>query len=681
MERYPSTLMGARLLGMSPRSWALATALGLIFLSSCDDSKSEKKAPEESPSEARTAVSETRDALRVVRTAGTPLAWGAGDGSLLLSYETARRCYYRHVDPSGVITGFFKPTCTSYAVGLPNGFLVPASWRFGASVDVSDPLQHEKIVWDEHLRPLESGDVALGSCADIWDPESVSLEGDPELCAYSPGQHTVYSPDLTTLSGSVSNLSIDPEGRLWAVTAYNVVARSEISWRGPTWSHHEFSGADVDGFVRGPFSNGKTVAVGFEGWRSTRVEVSNDAGDTWHEVTGLPKEAQESHSLQSMADGRLLVGPVHGRLWRTPQSSSTSFAELDAGPITSVVVAGDLVYGLNENSRRWRGMVWVSADGGSTWKAFLEPAGRADPSTVPVAAEQLSGGAPLDPSDIIRRGDADGFAIASDGSFIITYGVPTDDGEGEHAWRQFDSDGHFVSEGAEGSGVQSAGAGFLIRGGETGLQYVGPDGRTVEVDERYERRSVASGDIFVNGWMYRPGTHETFRGKADPDGVVTAVDGHGKLWALGKRGGGRTTVRSALPGEAWTSRDIGPAIGARSVVAEGSTLVVGGWQTALISSDYGATWTQVVHGAAAYTGVPVFRVWPDGTIVGGEDRGREVISTDHRTFRSTSLGDSYTVGVDGLLLRLQDQGVMISGDGGDTWEPLTPDAVRRLSDR
>ncbi len=176
--------------------------------------------------------------------------------------------------------------------------------------------------------------------------------------------------------------------------------------------------------------------------------------------------------------------------------------------------------------------------------------------------------------------------------------------------------------------VSPAGDGFVLSTG-VGMQFVDAAGHSIPVNVHLSsRRAVAADDSpLPGGGVFRPSEVAIFTGTASPDGVVSTVDGHGRMWALGHGAAGRTVVRSAMAGGPWESHDLGPAIGAQNVQGAGSTLLVPGRRTMYVSLDAGATWTLRPGPYPQGEGPGSFTVWPDGTIVTGDYRARSASPT------------------------------------------------------
>ncbi len=588
---------------------------------------------------------------------------GAGNGSLLLAYEVrGRGCYFRQVMPDATVIGWFGK----------RGGLCPTLFGFGTGfvgIDGPDP-QHRSQDLSVPGAPLAvrsevagrepaQGDIYLGPCSDLTDEEDDYAIAD-DGCAYSPTAHTLYRLH--------DSLGIDPHGRVWSVTTSNAVRVTDGAehWDSP------------------PFREQPTVLLA-GGEDSAMVwfdfmaaQVTGDAGRSWRRVTGVPPDVQSPVSPAMLSDGRLVLGMTNGQLWRGTDPSNTAFEALEAGPLDTVVAAGERLYGLAEGAqdRRLTEFAWFSDDDGSTWTQAFGPGGASHPAP-PVPADQLEPLAPTDVPARIAGMKESGVAVTKDGFVMVTYEGSGGQGDMQTAWRLYDQDDEIVADGEDGWLAAPAGDGFVVST-SNGLRFSDDHGQLRRIRDA-GRRPAAAGDVVLPELgVYRPSTAEMFSGAASPDGTVTAVDGRGRAWAVGRTPRGRTVVRWALPGESWSSRDIGPAIGARTVVAKGATLIVAGRRELYVSNDSGETWDRVVHGAGVYSGLPTFSIRPDGTIVAGDSRAGYRISHDGgHIFQKAEPAEAEARVVGGMFARGRPGATEVSIDRKQ-WKTFTPAVARRL---
>jgi hypothetical protein len=274
---------------------------------------------------------------------------------------------------------------------------------------------------------------------------------------------------------------------------------------------------------------------------------------------------------------------------------------------------------------------------------------------------------------MIRHLEPHDVAVTRDGRILVTYGT---DG-GRTAWRLSDRHDRVVAEGLDAWSVDSAGDGFILSSTQ-GLHFVNRTGRLTRVHWWEEsRRPVVADDVFIPGGVYRPSESRLFIGTAQPNGTVSAVDAHGRMWALARHSGTRTVVRSAVPGGPWSSQELGPAIGATDVQGEGSILMVVGPRQMYISDDAGGSWRLVTHGASVYDGLPQFTVRPDDSIVAGDERAGYRVSYDLRTFHKPTAADLHARVIGDLFVREPLGRLEISRDRAN-WQPFTPENIRRL---
>ena len=83
-----------------------------------------------------------------------------------------------------------------------------------------------------------------------------------------------------------------------------------------------------------------------------------------------------------LPDGRALLGPYNGQLWRGTDARNTEFDALDAGPITTVLSAGARLYGLASATRKCslRHLAWIPMDDGAAAEARIPPAAAGSPA-------------------------------------------------------------------------------------------------------------------------------------------------------------------------------------------------------------------------------------------------------------------------------------------------------------
>ncbi len=616
------------------------------------------------PAAHRTATEPAAGVALVRAHLGPSQAETTGDGSLVLTYEGGHHCYFRQVHSDGTVTGWLRKAhagCPA-VVRVDSGLLGSDAGDFTDAVDLSDPLHETRVAVTHEEGEPQAGDTYLGRgefgkvLCSIFGTDDV-----PHGCAYSPRSHGLY-----LLPRSV--LAIDSRGRIWSAGAHNTVTVSD----GTKSSASQPLPAAVDQLM----VRGDSAAL----WTRTPTGdmfVSDDTGTSWTRVTEPPQAAQDPELAYLLPDGRVLLGPYNGQLWRGTDATNTTYDALDAGPITTVLSSGHRLYGLADQApeHALHHLVWMSADDGTTWRQVIDAAGDARTAPAAPAADLRLPAQPSAADRISQLGPHD-VALGRHGLVLVTYGRGP-----KSAWRLYDRMDRIVAEGlTRGADVDAAGDGFVLST-DAGVQFVDAAGRSVPVDFDFSaRRPVTSGDTFVQGgWVFRRSDLAEFTGTASPDGLVYANDGRGRMWALGNEAPGRTVVRSAVPGGPWTSHDLGPGIGARDVQGTGSTLLVPGRRTMYVSLDAGATWTLELGPYPQGEGPASFRVWPDGTIITGDYRAPYRISHDGaRTFTDPAAGEDVTPRLVGDLFARGAPGATEVSQDREHWRRFTPDLVRQL---
>ena len=410
-----------------------------------------------------------------------------------------------------------------------------------------------------------------------------------------------------------------------------------------------------------------------------RMYVTADLGTTWHRIGSLPDLATNggTDSTAVLPDGRLLMGPADGLLWRATDATNTRFESIDTGPIESVVAAGDRLYGLGGRTAL-DGNVWMSEDAGSTWRQVLDLSG-ATPRQQAVAANRLRvPGQPSVAAVVAHRQPSDA-AVSPAGSVLVVYG---DSGDDRHrtAWRLYGPHDQVLAGGLDATSVTPAGDGFFLDTDEGGSKFVASNGDISRITIKQSARlPVRAGDVLVEGWgVLRRSDATLFTGVADPNGTITAVDSLGRMWARGRDSRGQTVVRWATPGQRWRSRQLGPSLKAGQLVGRGSILMITGWRRIYLSADAGATWDLLTHGATAYSGPPTFGVRPDGSILGGDFKAGFRVSHDLHTFQTAEYADIFDDKYIGdLFARGAGSDLEVSRDQ-QHWLRFSPAAARTL---
>lgn len=608
-----------------------------------------------------------------------------GDGSLLLSYTdygSRGGCYYRRVARDGTVSGWLTPRRSCRVLyGHGEGVLgLDAGNPLHGALDLSVPGHPKAVAVDDPVRTPEAGDRNLGWCGDLSEDDKVgySRQADKRGCAYSPRGRTLYRlrPALT----------IDPAGRVWTGGPGRTLLVSQDSatrWLPsalaiPDAPHIRFRFPREPVAVVGSAVN--TAAAWVEGGDGYLMYATGNVGRSWHLVQSPPDQVRNPDVTVMLPNGRLLLGPGNGQIFRATDATNTSFDAIEAGPITTVFGAGDCLFGRSESTDpTLASAVWTSQDSGSTWRQVLGIQG-VTPHSTPVPADQLQVESQPEAAALFRRVPLTEFAVNSRGLVLVIHA--RDDGggtDGKSAWRLYDQQDKVIVDGLDSSSVHAAGNGFLFYSAK-GLQFVDESGKPARVDVRETgARPVKAGDVFVpNLGVYRPGRQIVFNGKAAPDGIVSAVDNGGRMWALGRDAPGRVVVRSARPGQAWTSKDIGSSIGPAEFQGSGSTLMVVGMRQMYLSTDAGANWRLLSHGASVYSGeIPRFYVRPDGSIMAGDSRAGYRESTDLATFHTPSESDVNTPVIGGLFVRGKGASLEVSRDRLH-WERFALSAARSL---
>jgi photosystem II stability/assembly factor-like uncharacterized protein len=651
---------------------AVALLACVIPVGACSASTSAQhaSAAHASPSPRR-LTSEPSTGVEVGRHTLMEFPAGSGDGSMMMGYEVRGGCYLRRIYPDGTVAGWFSHAgyCPA-ATGTSRGFIgLDDQDLLHQSVDISQPPKEIKIAADDPGRSAHPGDSLLGNCAEIGNVDAGSVSGEDAhlACAYSPKDHTLYRVPFNTLA-------IDAAARVWGLKNFNTITVSDGK---ETWQAAPFR-AYADQLLT---SATDSAAVFLED-RDVSMYVTSDAGRSWNQVTGVPSEARNGNGAAMLPDGRLFLGPTNGRFWRGADATNRAFETIGAGPITTVVPAGKMLYGLADMSqdRALQRTVWMSADAGSTWRKVLDAGGAvATTSAVPAGDLQPQLAGPDLAAQIDRLAPA-GVSLNANGLMLVTYGL-----HDKSAWRLFGPNNKVVAQGLDGSGSHPVRAGFLLSSGG-GLKYLDATGTLAPVNWHQEERRypVAAGDVFVPGFgVYRPRTREVFEGAGPDGGHVTTVDGQGRMWALDRTVHGHTIVRWGIPGRMWSSRDLGPGIGASQVLWTGSSLIVPGRQQLYVSLDVGRTWRRLNHGAVSYWGPAMLVVDPDGAIYVGDTMGTIRVSHDHgQTFEDWQaiVGDARPTPPllgDNLFVRGNRHHPEISRDATH-WSTFTPAHARTL---
>jgi photosystem II stability/assembly factor-like uncharacterized protein len=321
------------------------------------------------PAPSQTGTPLSKESEFVQKASGVDPVLGSQDGSLLLAHyrddeESLGGQLLRIVRPDGLVRAYFSGDVPTQGVGA--GFLVLDGPVDDASYVDSAGETHRVDVVPAPFTP-ESGDTAL------------ALPGGRKLAVFRASDQTIHplpGPSLRRRQW-ISAAALDAQGTLW------VMVGGSVRWsldNGATWRRrdldpvHRFN-PDED-FFDMVVAGGTTVVYDTSGLgvtpHSGKITFTTDQGRNWRTLA-RPRGFTGTR-MHVLADGRILLGPQAGQYWRAASARNSGFEMIDAGPIVSLVVAGESVYALPYGESIGpgvtpadRGLVWVSRDNANTW--------------------------------------------------------------------------------------------------------------------------------------------------------------------------------------------------------------------------------------------------------------------------------------------------------------------------
>ncbi|WP_262704123.1 MULTISPECIES: hypothetical protein [Streptomyces] len=314
----------------------------------------------------------------VIEAAGAPADVArANDGSLLLAYEADNV-----EDDEG-------PAATAWRVVGPDGHTVA---EHAEHADAEDPPPAFEGVREGFVR-VPPGEGAEGAYvldvrgkphkAVITETPSRARPGDVLLTELEPT--LIYRPATRTVAppagvpDSAIHFAVDERGTVWSLDQPltedpNRVIRQRD---GHTLGSRAVPKPYTGGILA---ARGGTAALSLiRGEHVRGLLLTTDGGEHWRTVLagGIPwkdlKRDPESLVLESLADGRLLVGEEGGRYWLADDRANNAFHELKTpATFTSLTVDGTTLYGIADATTATYDLVkgeglWISRDGGREW--------------------------------------------------------------------------------------------------------------------------------------------------------------------------------------------------------------------------------------------------------------------------------------------------------------------------
>ncbi len=314
----------------------------------------------------------------VIEAAGAPTGVArASDGSLLLAYEADNveddegpaATAWRIVDPDGHTVAEHAEHADAEAAppafkGVRGGFVrvPPGEGAEGAyALDVHGK-PHKAVITETPSR-TRPGDLLLA-------------ELEPTLI-YRPATRTVAPP--AGVPDSAIRFAVDERGTVWSLDQPLTEDPNRVVWQrdGHTLGSRAVPKPYTGGILA---ARGGTAALSLiRGERVRGLLLTTDGGEHWRTVLdgGIPwrdlEHGPESLVLESLADGRLLVGEEGGRYWLADDRANNAFHELKTpARFTSLTVDGTTLYGIADATTATYGLVkgeglWISRDGGREW--------------------------------------------------------------------------------------------------------------------------------------------------------------------------------------------------------------------------------------------------------------------------------------------------------------------------
>ncbi|MFS7879950.1 hypothetical protein ACEYXF_42440 [Streptomyces asiaticus] len=317
----------------------------------------------------------------VIEAAGAPTDVARADGgSLLLAYEASNveddegpaATAWRIVGPDGHTVAEHAEHADAEEAppafkGVRGGFarVPPGEGAEGAYVLDVRGKRHKTVITETPMR-TRPGDLLIA-------------ELEPTL-VYRPATRTVAPP--AGAPDYAIRFAVDERGTAWSLDQPLTDDPNRVVWQRD--GHTLGSRAVPKPYAGGVLAaRGGTAALSLtRGERVRGLLLTTDRGAHWRTVLtgGIPwrelKRGPESLVLESLADGRLLVGEEGGRYWLADDRANNAFHEVKTpAAFTSLTVDGTTLYGIADATTATYGLVkgeglWTSRDGGREWHRY-----------------------------------------------------------------------------------------------------------------------------------------------------------------------------------------------------------------------------------------------------------------------------------------------------------------------
>ncbi|MGW5690600.1 hypothetical protein ACWEWX_06415 [Streptomyces asiaticus] len=317
----------------------------------------------------------------VIEAAGAPTDVArADDGSLLLAYEASNveddegpaATAWRIVGPDGHTVAEHAEHADAEDAppafkGVRGGFarVPPGEGAEGAYVLDVRGKRHKTVITETPMR-TRPGDLLIA-------------ELEPTLF-YRPATRTVAPP--AGAPDYAIRFAVDERGTAWSLDQPLTDDPNRVVWQRD--GHTLGSRAVPKPYAGGVLAaRSGTAALSLtRGERVSGLLLTTDRGEHWRTVLtgGIPwrelKRGPESLVLESLADGRLLVGEEGGRYWLADDRANNAFHEVKTpAAFTSLTVDGTTLYGIADATTAAYGLVkgeglWISRDGGREWHRY-----------------------------------------------------------------------------------------------------------------------------------------------------------------------------------------------------------------------------------------------------------------------------------------------------------------------